>query len=92
MQCLRINPCSSDSRVVISGVPQDSVLGPVLFVLYVNDITGCADSPVTDADDTKVYSVIADGRSAVRLQSLSIDFIFSWSKHWQLKPSPSNVL
>jgi len=58
VQSVKIGDCFSPYRSVASGVPQGSVLGPVLFVLFVNDIIYCADSSVTIkmfADDTKSY-------------------------------------
>ena len=89
------NSCSHVSPV-ISGVPQGSVLGPVLFILYINDICDLAPIGVTVklfADDAKLYSVINNFTSADCLQSC-LSAICTWSDLWQLKLSPSkcNVL
>ena len=55
---------------VVSGVPQESVLGPLLFILYVNDIPDLIESTVKMfADDTKIYSVIQSFDDHLRLQS-----------------------
>ena len=60
-QTVTVNGCESSERPVLSGIPQGSVLGPMLFVLYINDLP---DNVVGDAfsflfaDDTKLFSVI----------------------------------
>jgi Reverse transcriptase (RNA-dependent DNA polymerase) len=91
-QAVRVGSCYSSICSVISGVPQGSVLGPVLFILFVNDITECITDNVSVklfADDAKVYSVINDVNfNSFKLQH-TLDSIAAWADHWQLKLSPS---
>ena len=56
-----INGKSSNLEPVISGIPQGSVLGPILFLIYVNDLPEMARSKLKlFADDTKLYKSIKD--------------------------------
>ena len=74
----------SDSFVVRSGVPQGSVLGPLLFLLYVNDLPGHVSSEISMfADDTKIYHKIKNIADCHQLQS-DLDKLNIWSKEWLL--------
>jgi len=69
LQRVAINGCLSDWVNVQSGVPQGSVPGPLLFILYVNDILDLIESKARlFADDTKIYSVIRNFDDSLRLQ------------------------
>jgi len=64
---------------VTSGVPQCSVLGPLLFVLYINDIAEDIQCDLeVFADDTKIYSIIETIEDILRLQQ-DLNNVQEWS-------------
>ena len=70
---------------VYSGVPQGSVLGPVLFLIYVNDIVMAIDSTIKlFADDVKIYCAIRSPNNLISLQS-DLNCLSDWSEKWLLK-------
>ena len=75
---------SSDWLPVASGVPQCSILGPFLFLLYVNDLPSCLSSNSTlalFADDSKCYKEITSPDDCLTLQQ-DIDSLLNWSEIW----------
>ena len=78
------NGQSSWSQVT-SGVPQGSVLGPVLFLIYVNELpTVIQSSSKMFADDTKVYRSIKTPDDSRKLQE-DLNALEKWSADWLLK-------
>ena len=89
-QRVLINGTPSEWEEVTSGIPQGSVLGPLLFVLYINDLP----DEVTEntevylfADDTKLYRKIINKDDHNILQS-DLNKLHTWSKKWLLRLHP----
>ena len=70
---------------VTLGVPQGTVLGPLIFLLFINDIHENVDSTLRlFADDASLYRSINTMNDSVILQN-DIDKLVSWSKTWQMQ-------
>ena len=83
-QCVSVNGILSDSARVTSGVPQGSVLGPVLFLLYINDISEGIESDLRlFADDSIVYREIKSDRDHYILQR-DLERLAAWAETWQM--------
>ena len=84
-QYVRINNILSHPVNVTSGVPQGSILGPLLFALYINDLPSCLTSaiPFIYADDTKCVKSISTVDDIHSLQE-DLDRVFHWSCNTQL--------
>ena len=75
--------CSSESNVK-SGVPQGTVLGPLMFILYINDIANNTGSSIRlFADDCVLYRVIRGAADAAQLQD-DLSRLCGWAKDWQM--------
>jgi hypothetical protein len=83
-----VNDKLSSWSAVSSGVPQGSVLGPLLFTLFVNDIPKILSSFVSMfADDTKTYQAVANSQDMESLQQ-DLNSLQTWSINMQMKFHP----
>ena len=84
-QYVSVKNCDSSRKKVDSGVPQGSVLGPVLFLIYINDLAKVVKncSLKMFADDTKIYFK-CDQATDRTLLEIDLELVFEWAKMNQL--------
>ena len=79
---------SSPTAPVTSGVPQGSVLGPILFLIFINDISRDTSSSIRlFADDTIIYRPLRHPSDCRALQQ-DLQHLEKWSKEWQMEFHP----
>ena len=85
-QITRVENSFSNISIVKSGVPQGSVLGQILFVLYINDLHSIFSSKIhidLFADDTKIYFSDTSETERFLLQN-NLNLFSQWANKWQL--------
>jgi hypothetical protein len=82
-----INGKASTWKEVLSGVPQGSVLGPILFLIYINDLDGAVQNGCVlkkFADDTKLGKRVTSVHDRDELQR-ALDALCAWAEEWGMK-------
>ena len=87
-QAVVVDNCASDWVSVSSGVPQGSVVGPALFLAYINDLPERLNSQTRlFADDTAAYRLSASNDDRDQLQQ-DLLHLESWEKSWEMEFHP----
>ena len=86
VQHVKVNHTISPPAAVLSGVPQGTVLGPLLFLCYSADLKNVVENCKLSiyADDTKLYKGIQCVKDCDKLQE-DLNRIHLWAKHWQME-------
>ena len=79
---VRVGDARSSVRTVLSGVPQGSVLGPALFLIYISDLAAILKSKFSFyADDLKIFADAMEGSHTLQED---LDAVSGWSEEWLL--------
>ena len=84
-----LNGSYSSYSTVEYGVPQGSVLGPLLFLVYINDLERNIKSNIKFfVDDTMLFSIVKDPEISANNQNHDLDIIQQWAYEWKMEFNP----
>ncbi len=88
-QRVALNGQHSEYTLIESGVPQGSVLGPLLFLIYINDLEkGLKSNVKFYADDTMLYSIVHDPSTSAADLNHDLELIRNWAYQWKMEFNP----
>ena len=88
-QRVLLNGQASSWRPVLAGVPQGSILGPLLFLTYINDLPNELKSNAKlFADDTSLFTIVKDKTESANILSNDLSEISKWAYDWKMLFNP----
>ena len=76
-------------KPILAGVPQDSILGPLLFLIYINDLPNELKSNVKlFADDTSLFTIVKDINESASILNNDLLLISKWAFNWKMLFNP----
>jgi hypothetical protein len=84
-----LNGIESNWQPIFSGVPQGSVLGPLMFLIYINDLTDNISANIKlFADDSSLFLKVCDVETAQNLLTDDLNKITTWANQWKMQFNP----
>ena len=77
---------------ILAGVPQGSILGPLLFIMFINDIVKEIHSNIRlFADDTSLYIIVDFPDSAAQILNVDLERLYEWAVQWLVRFNPNKT-
>ena len=84
-----LNRQTSSWRPVLAGAPQGSILGPILFLVYINDLPNEIKSSVKlFSDDTSLFTIVKDKNESANILNNDLLLISKWAYNWKMLFNP----
>ena len=84
-----LNGQTSSWRSILAGIPQASILGPLLFLLYINDLPkGLKTNEKLFADDTSLFTIVKDKNKSANALNNDLSLISKWAFNWKMLFGP----
>ena len=87
-----LNGQTSSWRPVLTGVPQGSIVSPLLFLIYINDLPNDLESNAKlSADDTSLFTIVKDKKESANILNNDLLLISRWTYNWKMifNPDPT---
>jgi hypothetical protein len=92
IQHVVINNSTSSWRDINAGVPQWSILVPLLFIVFINDILTDINSTIKlFADDTSLYLIVDDPQETAQTLNDDLVKLHAWSTKWLVNFNPQKT-
>ena len=89
LQRVILNGQTSSWRPILAGVPQGSILGPLLFLIYINDLPNKLKSNAKlFADDTSLFTIVKDENKSANVLNNDLSLISEWAFNWKMLFNP----
>ena len=84
-----LNGQTSSWRPILGGVPQGSILGPLLFLIYINDLSNELKTKTKlFANDTSLFTVAKDNNESANALNNGLSLISKWAFNWKMCFNP----